>query len=209
MADRTFDATETLAAFRESGHWWRSLVGGVDDHQWDQNAVGEWTVRELVAHGGRAFKTVSEYVEGEVKDPTRIDTAAEYFRIVLAERTPHVHIANRARQEARLHTDWVDATDQLWAAAEQVVSNVSGDTDVHTFVGEIALDQYLATRVVELVVHGTDLAEAIAIPSPPPLAGARVAIEVLLDLSTADDTASILRLLTGRAGSLPLANVLA
>lgn len=209
MADRTFDADETLTAFRESAHWWRSLVGGVDDHQWDLMALGEWTVRELVAHGGRAFKTVSEYVGGDVKDPTRIDTAAQYFRIVLAEQTPHIHIANRARQEARTETDWVSATDQLWAAAELVVSKVPGTTDVHLFVGEMVMSQYLATRVVELVVHGTDLAEAIGIPSPPPLSGARVAIDVLLDLSTADDAASVLRLLTGRSGALPLANVLA
>ena len=209
MADRTFDAAETIAAFRESGHWWRSLVGGVDDHQWDLPAVGEWNVRELVAHGARAFKTVAEYVEGEVKDPTRIDTAAQYFRIVLAEQTPHIHIANRARAEAATESDWVNATDRQWAAAELVVSNVAPDTDLHLFVGEMPLGQYLATRVVELVVHGTDLAEAIGIPSPPPRSGARVAVEVLLDLSTADDTASILRLLTGRAAALPLANVLA
>ena len=177
-------------------------MGGVDDHQWDLMALGEWTVRELVAHGGRAFKTVSEYVGGDVKDPTRIDTAAQYFRIVLAEQTPHI-------QEARTETDWVSATDQLWAAAELVVSKVPGTTDVHLFVGEMVMSQYLATRVVELVVHGTDLAEAIGIPSPPPLSGARVAIDVLLDLSTADDAASVLRLLPGRSGALPLANVLA
>lgn len=209
MVDRTFEFAETLPAFRESAHWWRSLVGGIDDHQWDLMAVGEWTVRELVAHGARAFKTVSEYVEGDTKDPTRIDTAAEYFRIVLAEQTPHIHIANRARKEAREETDWVSATDRAWNAAEFVVSKVPGDTDMHLFVGDMALDQYLATRIVELVVHGTDLAEAIGIPSPPPRAGSRVAIEVLLDLSTADDAGSILRLLTGRSGALPLANVLA
>lgn len=209
MADRTFDADETLSAFRQSAHWWRSLVGGVDDHQWDLMALGEWTVRELVAHGARAFKTVSEYVEGEAKDPTRIPTAAEYFRIVLAEQTPHIHIANRARKEAREETDWVSATDAAWNAAEFVVSKVPGDVDMHLFVGEMALDQYLATRVVELVVHGTDLAEAIGIPSPPPLSATRVAVDVLLDLSTADDGATVVRLLTGRSGSLPLANVLA
>ena len=209
MADHTFAPADSLAAFRESGHWWRSLVGGVDDHQWDLMALGEWTVRELVAHGARAFKTVSEYVEGEPKDPTRIASAAEYFRIVLAEQTPHVHIANRARKEAREEPDWVEATDRAWAGAERVVANVPGDTDMHLFVGEMALSQYLATRVVELVVHGTDLAETIGIPSPPPLAGSRIAIEVLLDLSSADDAGSIVRLMTGRAGSLPLANVLA
>lgn len=209
MADRTFDATETLAAFREAAHWWRSLVGGVDDHQWDLMALGEWTVRELVAHGARAFKTVAEYATGEPKDETRIGTAAEYFRIVLAEQTPHVHIANRARKEAREETDWISATDQAWAAAELVVSKRSGDADMHLFVGEMALSQYLATRIVELVVHGTDLAEAIGIPSPPPMAAARVAIDVLLDLSSSEDRGSILRLLTGRSGSLPLSNVLA
>jgi len=209
MADRTFAPAETTTAFRESAHWWRSLVGGVDDHQWDLMALGEWTVRELVAHGARAFKTVAEYVEGEPKDPTRIATAAEYFRIVLAEQTPHVHIANRARKEAREEDDWVSATDRAWAVAELVVSKVPADTDLHLFVGEMALDQYLATRVVELVVHGTDLAEAIGIPSPPPRSGARVAIDVLLDLAAPDDAASVVRLLTGRSGSLPLANVLA
>jgi uncharacterized protein (TIGR03083 family) len=209
MADRTFAAADTLAAYRESAHWWRSLVGGVDDHQWAQPGLGEWSVQELVAHGARAFKTVSEYVEGDVKDPTRIATAAEYFRIVLAEQTPHIHIANRARKESMEQRDWIDATDTFWASAELVVSNVPADTDVHLFVGEMEMSQYLATRVVELVVHGSDLAEAIAIPSPPPVAAARIALDVLLDLATGDDLASILRLLTGRPGSLPLANVLA
>src|SRR3954470_5667157 len=112
MADRTFDDLDALAAFREAAHWWRSLVGGVDDHQWGLPGLGDWTVRELVAHGARAFKTVSDYVEGDVKDPTRIDTAAQYFRIVLAEQTPHIHIANRARKEAQMETDWVEATDR-------------------------------------------------------------------------------------------------
>lgn len=209
MADRTFTADETTTAFREAGHWWRSLVGGVDDHQWQLHALGEWTVRELVAHGARAFKTVSEYVEGDTKDPTRIDTAAQYFRIVLAEQTPHVHIAARARTEAGAEADWVDATDRAWASAELVVSNVPADTDLHLFVGEMVLAQYLATRVVELVVHGTDLSEAIGIPSAPPHAAARVALDVLADLASADDLASIVRRLTGRGGPLPQANVLA
>lgn len=209
MADRTFDPDESFGAYREAGHWWRSLVGGIDDRRWEQPAVGEWNVRELVAHGGRAFKTVAEYAQGEVKDPTRIDTAAEYFRIVLAEQTPHVHIASRAKQDARLHTDWVVATDQLWASAELVVGNLPADADMHLFVGEMALGQYLATRVVELVVHGLDLSAAIGIPSAPPLRPAKVAAAVLLDLSTGDDIGTVLQLLTGRPGSLPLANVLA
>jgi uncharacterized protein (TIGR03083 family) len=207
--DRTFTYDEVAEAYRQAGHWWRSLVGGIEDHQWDQGALGEWTVRELVAHGARAFRTVPEYLAGECKDPTPIDSAAQYFRIVLAEQTPHVHIAARARAEAGDHDDWVAATDQVVAAADLAVHQGSSSSIAHLFVGEMALDQYLATRVVEVVVHGTDLGQAIGIPSPPPLGAAKVAISVLLDLSTGDDLATIARMLTGRRGNPPLANVLA
>jgi uncharacterized protein (TIGR03083 family) len=209
MADRTFDATETAAAFREASHWWRSLVGGVEDHQWDQPALGEWTVRELVAHGNRALKTVFEYVDGPAKDPTPIATAAQYFRVVLAEQTPHVHIAARAKREAVELGDPISITDDLAVRAQRVLDRTAPETDLHLFVGEMPLSQYLATRVLELVVHGTDLSEAIGIPSPPPAGAAKVALAVLVDLATAEDLGTIARLLTGRPGSLPLANVLA
>ena len=51
MADRTFDAAETLTAFRESGHWWRSVVGGVDDHPAGDGALIE---RNLVVAAHRS-----------------------------------------------------------------------------------------------------------------------------------------------------------
>jgi uncharacterized protein (TIGR03083 family) len=208
VADRTFDPGDALAAYREAAHWWRSLVGGIDEHQWELHGLGEWNVRQLVAHGARAFRTVAEYVEGEPKDPTRIDTAAAYFRIVLAEQTPHLHIAERARREATETADWIGANDEHWAAAERALATTALEADVHLFVGEMALGQYLATRVVELVVHGLDLSAAIGIPSDPPVASARMAMEVLLDLAPPGDLSSLLRLVTGRPGSLPLDNAL-
>jgi uncharacterized protein (TIGR03083 family) len=208
MADRTFDYHATASAFRFASSWWRSIVGAIDEHQWDQAALGEWSVRELVAHTDRAYKTIVEYVEGDVKDPTEIYTAAAYFRIVLAEQTPHVHIAARAKKEAAERADWLTATDELADAAQKVVDDRAPDTPVHLFVGEMHLDQYLATRVVELVVHGLDLAAAIDLPTPAPTDAARVALEVLLDLADDTDLTGILRLLTGRPASLPLGHVL-
>lgn len=208
MVDRTFEASETYDAYREAAHWWRSLVGGIDDPQWEAHGVGEWTVRQLVAHGARAFKTVSEYASGGTKDPTPIDTAAQYFRIVLAEQTPHVHIANRARAEATDHADWVLATDELWAAADRVLEDRGPAHVMHLFVGEMRLDQYLASRVVELVVHGLDLADAIGLPSTPPAKASRVAVDVLVDLADPADLASLALLLTGRPGPTTFANVL-
>ena len=208
MADHIFDAGETAAAFRYASSWWRSVVGAIDDHQWDEPAVGEWTVRELVAHGDRAYKTVLEYLEGDTKDPTEIYSAASYFRTVLAEQTPHVHIAARARREALEHRDWLAATDELGEQAERLVTMRAGDTPVHTFVGEMLLDQYLATRIVELVVHGLDLSAAIDLPTSAPRSATRIALSVLLDLASDDEQSDILRRLTGRQASASLRNLL-
>lgn len=207
MADSTFEHHETVAAFREASHWWRSLVGAVDD-RWDQAALGEWSVRELVAHTGRAYRTVLEYAEGATKDPVEIYTAAGYFRTVLAEETPHVHIAARGHEEARRTDDWLVETDRLAEEVDRFLDAHPGDTVMHLFVGEMALDQYLATRVVELVVHGLDLSAAIDLPTDPPPGAARVALAVLLDLAPAENLGSVLRLLTGRPASLPLVNTL-
>lgn len=208
MADHIFDHPEVSAGFRYASQWWRSLVGAIDDQVWDRAALGEWSVRELVAHGNRAYKTISTYADGDTVDETEIYSAAGYFRTVLAEETPHVHIAARAKREAADHDDWVSATDDLASSAEKLVARLAPDHTMHLLVGEMQLDQYLATRVVELVTHGLDLAAAIDLPTAAPSDSARVALTVLLDLATDDDISSIVRLLTGRAASLPLTHVL-
>jgi uncharacterized protein (TIGR03083 family) len=208
VADHIFDHHEVVSAFRYVSTWWRSIAGAVEDDQWDAPGLGEWTVRELVAHTNRAFKTLLEYAEGDVKDPTEIYSAAGYFRIVLAEQTPHVHIAARAKREAAETADWVSATDDLASRAGALVERSAPDLTMHLMVGEMQLDQYLATRVVELVVHGLDLARALAIPTPAPIESARVALTVLLDLASADDVSQVVRLLAGRTADLPLTHVL-
>ncbi len=208
MADRIFDFAEVTSAFRFASTWYRSLVGAVDQDRWDQAALGEWSVRELVVHTSRAYKTVVEYLDAEVKDPARIHSAAGYFRTVLAEETPHVHISNRAKREAASATDPTAMVDEWASRAEKLVDASAADAPMRTFVGVMDLDQYLATRVVELVVHGSDLAAAIDMVTPAPRASARVALDVLLDLATPEDLSSTLRMLSGRPASLPLTHVL-
>lgn len=208
MTDHIFEHHEVVDAFRYATTWWRSLAGAIDDHQWDRPGLGEWTVRELVAHADRAFRTIVEYAQGDVRDPTEIYSAAGYFRIVLAEETPHTHIANRARREAAEVSDWVLRTDELAAQAMLLVESLEPDRSMHLMVGEMPFDQYLATRVVELVLHGLDLSAAIDLPTTPPPDSSRVALTVLLDLATGHDLAQILRLLTGRSPELPLSHVL-
>ncbi|MCU1496072.1 MAG: uncharacterized protein JWM47_25 [Acidimicrobiales bacterium] len=208
VTDHVFEYHEVASAFRFASTWYRSLVGAVEDHRWDQAALGDWSVRELVVHTARAYKTIVEYVHGEVKDDTPIYSAAGYFRTVLAEQTPHVHISQRATREAVSVTDPVAHVDEWAAKSEKLVDRSVADAPVRTFVGEMTLDQYLATRVVELVIHGLDLAAAIDLPTPAPAGSARLALEVLTDLAGPEDLSSMLCLLTGRAASLPLTHVL-
>lgn len=210
MADTTFTHAEVTEAFRYASHWWRSLVGAVDDDRWDGAALGEWSVRELIAHTNRVYRTIIDYVSGGPKDPTPILTAADYFRIVLAEETPHVHIAERARVEVKDYAgrDVVAVTEELATRAGKLVDTAAPTTAMHLFVGEMELQQYLATRVVELVIHGLDLAAALDLPTEPPAEATAVSLAVLLDLARPADRSSVLRLLTGRPASLPLTNVL-
>ena len=210
MVDPSFTHDEVTSAYRFASHWWRSLVGAVDDDRWDGPALGEWTVRELVAHTNRAYRTILDYVAGPTKDPTPIPSASDYFRIVLAEETPHVHIAARARVEVEDYRgrDPVAVTEELARRASKLVDSAPGSTVMHLFVGEMELQQYLATRVVELVVHGLDLAAALDLPTDPPAESSAVVLSVLLGLARPTDVSSVLRLLTGRPASLPLTNVL-
>jgi len=209
LIDHLFAEGEAAEAYRFASHWWRSIVGAVEDHQWSQRGLGDWTVRELVAHTDRAYKTVVEYLEPGTTDITEIYTAAEYFRVVMAEETPHVHIAARARSEAAERSDWLVATDEMAEQALRTVAEAPSDAVVHLFVGEMQLDQYLATRVVELVVHGLDLSAAIGLDVTPPSTATRVTLRVLTDLAGDATSTAMLRLLTGRDAVLPPTNVLA
>ncbi len=210
MADRTFPHAEATSAFDLAGKWFVSAVRTVDDEQWDLPALGEWNVRELVAHTVRAFRTVEQYLDGTVRDPTPLTSAAEYFRMVLAEDEPHIHIAVRARREApHLGDDPIAAVEALADLAGRAVDRASATAPVHTFVGVIALPDYLATRVVELVVHTLDLAAALELDLPVPPVPARVAVQVLVDLVEDDYLGDLLRTLTGRSDLLVGLNALA
>ena len=208
MADRLFTMEETRDAFTRASQWWGSLVGAVEPSQWDQPGLDAWTVKELVVHTDRAYRTTVEYLVGDAKDPTPLASAASYFRVVLSEQSPHVHIAARAQREALEVGDPVNHTDHWSGRAETTVALCDGDEMVHTFVGEIRIDQYLATRVIELVVHGIDLAEVVHIPVNPPPGAARVALAVLADLVAPDELGVLLRALTGRSQLLPGIHVL-
>lgn len=210
MSDRTFTGEEAIDAFRTAGELFVSTVQTVQADQWDLPGLGEWNVRELVAHTVRAFRTVDDYLDGVVRDATPLPSAAAYFRVVLAEDDPHRHIAVRARRESGdLGENPIQVVEQLADQATRIAARAPGSTPVHTFVGVIPLADYLATRVVELMVHTIDLAAALGLDLAVPPAPGRMAIQVLADLVDEGYVADVLLSLTGRSDVLVGLNALA
>jgi uncharacterized protein (TIGR03083 family) len=70
--------------------------------------------------------------------------------------------------------------------------------------GATALETYLRTRVVELVVHGDDLAASVGLPYVVPPAAAEVTLEVCLELARArSGELAVLRAFTRRERADP------
>lgn len=210
VTDRTFHGDETVPAYVDAGAWFLRALRTVTEDQWDLSGLGEWSVRELVAHTVRAFRTVDQYLDGTVRDPTLLPSAAAYFRTVLAEEDPHPQIARRARLEVGdLGDDPVGRAEALADRVGRLVESAPASTPVHTFVGVIALPDYLATRIVELVVHTLDLMAAIGLDQPVPPMPGRIAIQVLADLVDDAFMPDLLLALTGRSGLVVGLNALA
>lgn len=177
--------------------WLLELAGAVGD-RWDAPGLGEWDVRALVGHAGRSLLTVEEYLARPAAEAVVPDAAA-YYRAVRAAAAGAGVAARGVAAGARLGEDPV-AT--LRADADRVRSALAvctGREIVTTLAGGMVLEEYLATRAVELAVHGCDLAVALSLPAAVPRGCASVALGVLAELA-ADDGAPALLALTGRAG---------
>lgn len=130
---------------------------------WDTPALGQWNVAQLVAHTVRATTRVPAYLEQPVDGPPVVDRLG-YWHYDAAAEAPA--IAQRAVDEAagippeRLP----DAFAAGHAATVQAAQEAGPDRVLFTIMGAMRLDEYLATRVLEVVVHHMDLRAALDLP---------------------------------------------
>jgi uncharacterized protein (TIGR03083 family) len=159
--------------------------------QWDRaSALQDMTVGDLTAHLVRAVTTVVHYLGLPAPSGDPLSPAA-YYAAVLGDPGDLQSAQNRAvRQRAHEeatpgHGQTLRRWEQAVAQARDRLTQAPPDRLV-TVAGDLVLtvDDYLATRVVELVVHVDDLAVSLGIdPPPPPPAAARLAEHVLLDIA--------------------------
>jgi uncharacterized protein (TIGR03083 family) len=173
----------------------------------EPSALPEFSVRGLAGHLLRAMTSVEGYVDRPEPEGGDVVSAAEYYAGIL-EPTPDINSElNRSVRQRGLDSAPESAEEfpALWAETvarlRARLTEESPDRLVQVY-GDLVLtlDDYVVTRLIELVVHADDLATSLAVepPSLPDAAGA-VAISTLVEVARIrHGDVAILRALTRR-----------
>lgn len=165
-----------LAAFDAECRVVSSTLGGI--RTWDGPALGQWNVAQLVAHTVRATTRFPAYLLQPVSGPPVVDRIG-YFRYDAAAEAPA--IAQRAIDDAAaIDPAQLPAAFAAGHAATLAAARDAGPERVlFTVMGAMRADEYLATRVLEVVVHHMDLRAALDLPPASDPAAARLVMQIL------------------------------
>ncbi|WP_329103385.1 maleylpyruvate isomerase N-terminal domain-containing protein [Micromonospora sp. NBC_01699] len=201
-----------LDVFRGEAEQLGRALTGLSERDWDRpTACTPWRVRDLLGHVRVVIAWLPEMLAAEPPPGAEVDAAAYYrpddrfapdtngTRIRLAQQ----HAAAYDNGES-LVRDFI----ATWSRVDRLCRAEPPDRVVRTRHGDpMLLTEFLRTRVVEVAVHGLDLAAAL--DRPPWLTGpAAELVEDLLRGTTARqdlgwDRLTFLRKATGRTPITP------
>jgi hypothetical protein len=155
-------------------HGWLLQQGARLAERFDEpSALAEFSVRGLAGHLRRAMTVLETYLDQPAPDHgtgTDVETvsAAEYYAAVLPVDVDLDSEFHRAVRQRGIETapDRADDFSLVWAeSAGNLITRLEQEPDdrlVQVFGGVVLpLDEYLTTRIVELVVHADDLAVSL------------------------------------------------
>ncbi|GAB2604996.1 maleylpyruvate isomerase N-terminal domain-containing protein [Pseudactinotalea suaedae] len=168
-----------------------------------------WSIGVLVAHLGRNMDAISALrpVAPDDGDPL---TLAEYLATYAA--ADHGYFDGIARDfAASIADDPLEHLDRLADLAFAHIAELAGadgqsDTVVVARRGTIGLRDFLVSRLIELVVHGYDLAPTLPLPAPIDPTARTIVAEALIEVARqrsgyaidVDDQAAWIAAATGR-----------
>jgi Mycothiol maleylpyruvate isomerase N-terminal domain len=178
--DATFSVADLIAAPVVGCHWGeRSCLEG-------------FTVGGLAGHIVRSVQALLDLLERPLPEGARVVSPAEFFG-VNKPRGPVLDdpiakfIVDDGEQRAELGQESVVGTfRELVVQVEGVLGDLTAPTVIPTIRipdGITCLGIYLTTRVVELVIHGDDLASSVGIDWQPPFAAGALAIGMLVQMA--------------------------
>jgi hypothetical protein len=169
----TWEPESARARFDLAAHAFTTVVAKIGNDQWDQRGLGEWSARDLVGRGSRAFTLIGSCLEasdGEPGAPDLPDVPA-YYRARAAARLKRSATARRGGGAgAALGTDPSATVVTTVARVRELVRASTDQVTVMTPAGTIRFLDYLVTRTFEITVHTLYLARALGVPVPDVLA---------------------------------------
>ncbi len=200
----------TVSCFLEAAAAAAGLLAApeVGQHWGEASVLEHFPVAGLAGHFLRALTTVETYLGSAPPDGPAI-TAGEYFiRVASSDIDAPANQAIRARGLEMAAGGPAQVADAARDACERLSARLPGeDPGQHVAVAGglvLTLDEYLRTRMVELVIHGDDLAESVGLvfsPISPDLAATVISTLVQIARLRHGDMA-VLRALTRRERDL-------
>ncbi|MBC9719105.1 maleylpyruvate isomerase family mycothiol-dependent enzyme [Streptomyces sp. TRM66268-LWL] len=160
---RTYDPAKTRKAVLAQFETVREAVRALDEEQLARPTHLEpWTVRELAAHIGMAMQAIVRALEAE--EPRRAELSLDRYPSVGA---PYAQsVAEAAQALAVEHKDLDAWYGELAARITELLDAAPAGRLVQLRIGAMALDDFMVTRTVELVVHTDDLNRAAGLGIP-------------------------------------------
>lgn len=190
-------------AYRQAAQFFVQVVAQIPDDRWDFSGLGVWTVRDLVGHASRSLANVETYL---AKPAERIDIPdpAAYFLLPAATFGGPTYVADRGRAAGQgLGGASASAVEKL---AQRVLAGLDQVADVFLLSvpgGGMRLDDYLATRVLELTIHSLDIAAAIGLEVEAPPGPMGVTLRLLSDLAVRQGKGPAFAFAATGRGNLP------
>ncbi|MEU8466677.1 sterol carrier family protein [Streptomyces sp. NPDC029006] len=155
---RSYDPAKTRAAVFAQLGTVRAAVRGLDPGQLAlPTRLGDWTVRDLIAHIGMAVTAVHRALDRPAPPKQDVRVAEWPFATAAAAGAIADSARNLAADRPDLDAYLTEAEDGLRA----LLAAHAGSRLLETDAGAMPLDDYLVTRAVELVVHTDDLNAAV------------------------------------------------
>ncbi|MFJ5260489.1 sterol carrier family protein [Streptomyces sp. NPDC088387] len=155
---RVYDSVRTrTAVFAQLTHV-QEAVRGLGPGQFAlRTRLGDWTVRELVAHIGMALTAIGRSLD--LPEPPKQDAVLLDWPFATSASSPDIDaFTKRLVQE---HPDLDNYLAGIARTLAEQLDTTPGTRLLQTNAGALPLADYLVTRAVELVVHTDDLNTAV------------------------------------------------
>jgi len=161
--DDSRDIVTTLSALREECEAVSEVVLALPEGAFGRpTRCADWNVKELLAHMLRDMRRLVMGLEDPAPPKATHDDLGYWRQHEEAASAPRISArTTRFAAEFPKGTDIARAWDETWHQAVATAEHAAPGRIVSTWGPAMELDQYLRTRVLEILVHRMDLEDAL------------------------------------------------